>query len=194
MNADDPIQFVVISVLPGDAAAKVEAARREATLLTGSRAALAWPPHVTLRTGAMVPSGRVSEFVDAMGRALGAWRPFALRTEGIVRETYPADDGSTHNLVAWQVPLDAPLADLHRRLLGCTLWQRRPQPPFHPHLTLAFDDLDDPGAARLLAAAGDRTNLYPARLAWTCDKVCLHRNVGGRWEEFHAWWPELTRS
>jgi len=192
--AEGSLRFVITTVLNGCAGEMVEAARREATRLSGSRAALAWPPHVTLRTGAVVPAPRVDEFVEEMGQALGAWRPFRLATTGIAHERYGAEDGSMHNLVAWSVVLDAPLHDLHRRLLSCSRWQRRPQPTFAPHLTLAFDDLDDAGAARLMAEVEWRADLFPTRLAWSCDNVCLHRWEGDRWIEHHAWRPELTPS
>jgi 2'-5' RNA ligase len=192
--AERSLRFVITTVLSGRAGEMVEAARREATRLTGSRAALAWPPHVTLRTGAEVPEPHAGEFVEAMGQALGAWRPFRLATTGIVHERYGAEDGTMRNLVAWSVVLDSPLHDLHRRLLSCGLWQRRPQPTFAPHLTLAFDDLDDAGAARLMAAVEWRAHLFPNRLAWICDNVCLHLREGERWIEHCSWRPELTRS
>jgi 2'-5' RNA ligase len=192
--AEGSLRFVITSVLNGRAGEMAEAARREATRLSGSRAALAWPPHVTLRTGAVVPAPRAGEFVEAMGHALGAWRPFQVATAEIVHERYGAEDGTMRNLVGWSVVLDAPLHDLHRRLLSCGLWQRRPQPTFAPHLTLAFDDLDDAGAARLLAAVERRADLFPTWLAWICNNVWLHRREGDRWIEHHAWRPELTRS
>jgi 2'-5' RNA ligase len=183
------VRFIIITVPPADVAARLEEARREASGLTHSRAALAYPPHVTLRTGAIVPPDSIGKFAAGMRTALGEWSPFPMRAEGLMHSVYEDHDGLSRHIVGWRVPADEPLLRVHRDLLSFRLYQRRAQPPFEPHLTLAFEDLEEQDAGRLLLHAASRPEIFPLELCWTCDRVGLYREMDESWEpffEFHA--------
>jgi hypothetical protein len=57
-------RLIIITVPPPDVAAALHRARSEAARLTGSVAALAYPPHLTLRTGAVVPADGTHAFLE----------------------------------------------------------------------------------------------------------------------------------
>jgi len=150
--------------------------------MTGSTAALAYPPHVTLRTGALVPERNVAEFAAGMAQTLGKWRAFPVRTDGLFSTTYQAQDGTPRYIVGWRVVPDACLAGLHRRLLSYERFMRRAQPAFEPHVTLAFEDLAEEQVDPLLRHATDRPRVYPPRLEWPCTSVGLYWLRDGGWE------------
>jgi 2'-5' RNA ligase len=183
------VRFIIITVPPADVAVRLERARQEASILTASRSALAYPPHVTLRTGAMVPADSIGRFAAGIRTALGPWRPFPVRAGGLMHSVYSDQDGLTRHIVGWHIVADESLLRLHRALLAFRLFQRRAQPPFEPHLTLAFEDLEEAGAELLLQHAARNPDTFPPDLCWTCDRVGLFREIDDSWEpyfEFHA--------
>jgi 2'-5' RNA ligase len=184
------VRFIIITVPPPDVAAALEAPRRAAAERSGSRAALAFPPHVTLRTGAVVPALSISEFAVGVRVALGPWRPFTIRAPGLFHTPYENGGGGLNHMVGWRVEVDEPLLRLHKALLSFDRFQRRAQPRFEPHVTLAFDDLEESDAVTLLAEARSRPDLYPPALSWTCDNVGLYRLCDETWEPYIVFHPQ----
>ncbi len=188
------VRFIIITVPPPDVAAALEAPRRAAAERSGSRAALAFPPHVTLRTGAIVPARSISEFAVGVRVALGPWRPFPIAARELFHTLYENGGGGLKHMVGWRVDLDEPLLGLHKALLSFDRFQRRPQPSFEPHVTLAFDDLEESEAAALLADTRSQPNLYPPVLRWTCDNVGLYRQCDEAWEPYIVFHPQEAGS
>lgn len=176
------VRLTIVTIPPAALCGRLTGIRSLAAALTGSRAALLHPPHVTLRTGALVPEKSIKGFALELREAIGAWRPFVLRAQGLVHTTYADEEGRQRELVAWRILPDPPLMSMHARLLTCTRWQRRPQPPFEPHLTLAYEDLTVDAAQALLQAAQADPPLYPPELSWSCSNVTLCRFDGNYWE------------
>lgn len=176
------VRLTIVTIPPAPLCGRLTGLRSLAAGLTGSRAALLHPPHLTLRTGALVPEKMIGSFVRELRQALGPWRPFTLRAQGLFHTTYPDEAGSLRHLVAWRILPDPPLVDMHVRLLTCTRWQRRPQPPFEPHLTLAYEDLAADAAESLLQAAAAQPALYVPEFSWPCANVTLCRFAADRWE------------
>jgi len=180
------VRFIIITVPPPAVANALEGPRRLAAERSGSHAALAYPPHVTLRTGAVVPALNISEFAAGIRAALGPWRPFTITARELFHTPYEDGDGDLRHMVGWRVDANEPLCKLHRDLLSFGRFQLRPQPAFEPHLTLAFDDLEEAQAEELLAYARSRPDLFPPELTWTCDNVGLFRKCDGAWEPYIA--------
>jgi hypothetical protein len=63
----DTVRFIIITVAPQPVASEIDRARRAVCAVGQSNAALAYPPHVTLRTGVRVPVDIVSAFLDEVG-------------------------------------------------------------------------------------------------------------------------------
>jgi 2'-5' RNA ligase len=176
------VRFIIITVPPPALSTLLESARAAAASRTRTCEALAYPPHVTLRTGAVVPEDSVGSFTDGLRESLGAWRPFTITTSGLFHATYPSGDGQQLHMVAWRVVADAPLMDLHARLVSYTQYRRRPQPAFEPHLTLAFEDISERDARLLLRFAEENPEAFPPELSWPCNNVGLYRKVDFHWE------------
>ena len=179
-------RFIIITVLPGATARLFDGARRLVGRIGSSRAALAYPPHVTLRTGVLVPDDMVDFFIDEFGDLLGHWAPFTVATEGIFCSTY-LDGQVRKNIVGYRVRKDAALAALNQRLLAYVSWRASDRLAFEPHLTLAFDDLGAEGAQAVSRWREANPRVLPDRFQWTCDNVTLCRKIGDKWELFASW-------
>ena len=82
MPPTDPVRFVIITTPQSDVAARIDEARRTVCRIGASQASLAYPPHVTLRTGTLVPLLQLPEFIHEFGELIGRWEPFRIRTNG----------------------------------------------------------------------------------------------------------------
>ena len=182
----ESVRFIVITTPPHDIAALIDAARQRVCAIGHSRAALEYPPHVTLRTGALVPTSMVSTFIDAFGAVVGRGDPFPIRTEGLWRTVYE-DRGREKHLVGYHVTKEPGLLALNERLLRCTTWRASNRLHFEPHLTLAFDDLDLDGYVSIDHWLNENPNGLPNGFSWTCDNVGLFRREGDRWTPYKVW-------
>ncbi len=186
MNEDGAVRFIVITTPPHEVASQIDEARRRMCEIGGSRAALAYPPHVTLRTGALVPALMISSFIEAFGAAVGRWDPFPVRTEGLWRTSY-RDGEKEKYLVGYRVAKEPALLALNERLLRCSTWRASSRIQFEPHLTLAFDDLDQDGFTRIEHWLNENPNSFPKEFSWTCDNVGLFRREGETWIPYKLW-------
>ncbi len=181
----ESIRLIIITVPPPAAAEELDRLRRQVCRISGSRAALSYPPHVTLRTGVIVPPGCMDGFIEGFGKVVGAWRPFPIRTDGLFH--FPYTDGADRKLVfGFRIRLDPPLAGLNRRLLSYTKFRKSRKRAFHPHLTLAFDDLALEGLEAAQAALST-SGMHPQSMSWPLDNVSLYRLEGARWRPFHVY-------
>jgi 2'-5' RNA ligase len=180
------VRFIIITTPPHDVAAQIDAARQRVCGIGRSSAALAYPPHVTLRTGALVPAPMVSSFIEAFGAAVGRWDPFPVETEGLWRTSY-RDGEREKYLVGYHIEKDPALLALNERLLRCSTWRASSRIHFEPHLTLAFDDLDLNGFERIEHWMNQNPEGLPRGFTWTCDNVGLFRLEGDIWTAYKRW-------
>ncbi len=173
------VRFIVITVPPEGIAEKIEEVRLRVSRIGASSAALAYPPHVTLRTGALVPVEDLPEFLEEFEEVAEGWDPFPIATDGFIRTEY--GDGVRKYLVGYRVRKDDDLSALNRRLLGCGAFRASDRLEFLPHLTLAFDDLDREGFLRVGRFMDEHRGELPSGFEWTCDNVALYRRDGGLW-------------
>lgn len=180
------VRFIIISSLPREVAERFDQARRRIQAVVRSRAALAYPPHITLRTGLLVPLEQVGSCVEDFGRIVGTWSPFPVRTDGFLLTSYR--DGQTlKHLIGYRVRKDAALAGLHERLLRYEPWRATDRLTFEPHLTLAFDDLDSEGYRKARRWFDEDPDALPGGFQWMCDNVGLFRREGAQWTLFRDW-------
>ncbi len=182
----EAVRFVVITTPPAEMSREIDTARRLIGEIGRSRAALAYPPHVTLRTGARVPAELVSTFLDAFGAAVGTWEPFPVRTAGIWQTTY-MDGEREKYLVGYRVEKSQALAALNERLLRLSTWRASNRLHFEPHLTLAYDDLDLDGYQSIERWREQTPGALPEGFAWTCDNVGLFYLEGEDWMPYKVW-------
>jgi 2'-5' RNA ligase len=183
---NEAVRFIVITTPPPEVGRPIDEARQLVSGISGSRAALAYPPHVTLRTGMLVPAALVSSFLDGFEVVVAGWEPFLIRTDGLWITSY-RDRGKEKFLVGYRVVKDPGLTTLNRRLLAYTTWRASNRLSFEPHLTLAFDDLDLDGFVRVQHWLNDSPGVLPQAFSWTCDNVGLFRREGDSWCPYKVW-------
>jgi 2'-5' RNA ligase len=182
----DSIRFVIITVLPEAAARRFNQARRRVCEIGGSRAALAYPAHVTLRTGVLVPVELAETFLEEFGEAIGMWDPFPITTEGMLLTEY-RDAEALKYLVGYRIRKDPTLMNLNERLLRYERWRASNRLHFEPHLTLAFDDLDAEGFQNIQNWLDGNPDALPSCFEWTCDNVGLYRRQHAIWTLYREW-------
>lgn len=145
------------------------------------RRALSYPPHVTLRTGALVPDDEVETWLDAFGRHIAGWEtPVPIRTAGYVYEPYEAEGVEKH-FFGYRVAETPELLAFHEYLCRFTPHIKSPGAGFRPHLSLAYDDVGEVGAARLHELVRRSPQLVAADYAWTCRSVDVYHRLADRW-------------
>lgn len=184
MNADT-VRLIVITVPPDDLCAEIDLFRREIARIGDSREALTYPPHITLRTGAIVPAEALEDYGERLERHLTGTRPFPIETASLEQSRYTAH-GALRHFVGYQIRRSEELLALNRRLLRFCDWIKSDRIDFYPHLTMAFHDLDGAGAGRVARWIAANPERVPAGFRWTCDNVGLWRRGTERWEPFRV--------
>ena len=177
----DGVRLIIITVPPPAVQAEIAELRAICSGVSRSYAAAAYPPHVTLRTGVIVPKEELGIFLDGFGGLLGGVRPFEIRTGEILFRTIPRDHGVVP-IVALEIEPSAELVSLNARLLRYAPYRASERTGFWPHLTLAFQDLTPVGLRRLENHLSTREELRSRRFSWSCDNVSLYRRCGSRWQ------------
>jgi 2'-5' RNA ligase len=182
----ETVRFIVITTPPREVSQHIDEARRLVCGISRSCAALAYPPHVTLRTGMLVPAPMVSDLIDAFEKVIGRWDPFPMQTDGLWITSY-RDREKEKYLVGYRMMKGPDLAELNSRLLAYTTWRASSRLSFEPHLTLAFDDLDLDAFVRVQHWLDDNPQVLPKGFSWTCDNVGLYRREGEGWLPYKVW-------
>lgn len=176
------MRFVIITVPPTPVADAIEALRRPWNQAVGTKEALRYPPHITLRTGLVCPDDDAPKAAEAFLSHAARCRPAVVRTQGLFFTTYGAR-GNEQHMAAWSVALSDALLALHQNLLLFTDWKKGPQGPFRPHLSLSYGDLSSQGLETLRHGLGA---LVPpvADFVWTIDHVALFHETPDGWVEW----------
>ena len=179
----DPIRFIIITVPQLEIVEKIDRFRRAIAEVGDTWEALTYPPHITLRTGALVPSEQVEGYADRFVRHLAQIEPFPIETGPLEQSTYRSE-GETRRFIGYEIVPSDPLVRLNRRLLEFRDWIKSEQREFWPHLTIAFHDLGEEGALRVKRWIEANSARVPAGFRWKCDNVALYMRGETGWEPF----------
>jgi 2'-5' RNA ligase len=181
MNKRKLVRFILITVPPLEVAVELEAVREELNRLAGSCAALNYPPHVTLRTGFLVPEEEIPNFLYEFRRCFDGEKAFHIRTDGIYCGLYEQDNGSQY-IVCYRIKKEEGLLRLNKTLLSYRKYRKSDRTLFDPHLTIAYEDLSFEGFERLRHDIENRPELRRRQFSWKCDNAGLYLKNGDRWE------------
>lgn len=175
------VRYIIITIPPQHIRREINELRAEISNDTGSKTALMYPPHITMRTGAMVPDEKTDEFITGFDRHLEDARMVEVATGGIKTTTYTKPAGKTGYLLYYDIHLTRQLEQLHTYLLEYDTFIKRKQPEFHPHLTLAFDDLTQSACANALNAIQSGAYQPVKHYKWEIDTIALYVKEKDRW-------------
>jgi len=176
------MRLIVISCPPEPQALAIDALRRKIGARVDAAEALRYPPHITLRTGLVCPDDQAEGVArDFLARA-AEHAPFTVSAESVIAADYLDSGGARRGLLAYRMAPSPELLALHQHLLTYTAWQKGPQGPFEPHLSLCYQDVT-PDDVRPLAQEfdDDIRRLCPV---WLLDRVELYRQADAGWVPF----------
>lgn len=176
------MRFVVISLPPAEIRDQIDALRRPLNALVGTHQALRYPPHITLRTGLVCPDDLAEEVSRSFLAHAAQFGPVSVVTRGVFFTSYGTPEA--RGMVGWSVEASVGLMELHRNLLAYSAWQKGPQGPYQPHLTLAFDDLTPDGVEVIRRALAHQPPVPD--FAWTVDAVALYHEGPEGWVEWSS--------
>ena len=179
---NNPTRLRIITVLPEPQASTLRLLMDTLGDLAGSHVARSYPPHVTLRTGALVPETELESYVKGFRNHLGSSRPFEVETDRFVHQTYDSV-GVTKHFFGYTVKESMGLMELHTGLIKYDRYMKRDAPPFWPHLSVAYDDISDEGGRAITERLKGDPGAIPEGFSWGCDSVSLYRKVDGMWNE-----------
>jgi len=183
---NEPIRLIIITVPPPAVAAELETLRRALCDRYRAPWALAYPPHVTLRTGVLVPPEAMPAFLGTFGTLFEEIQPFPIRTEA-ARCGHVDLEGRRQPFVFLPVIQDDSLRRLHRTLLAYRPYCKSDKTHFEPHLTLLCDELTPEDWQALQAEVRDAPQRFGKTYTWPCDNVALFVQDGPRWVPFHVY-------
>lgn len=179
------VRFIIITVPPPDVADRIDAFRLALSEVGATLEARTYPPHVTMRTGAIVPVDEVASFAAAFVSHVGHQPRFQIETAALEQSCYEAN-GTTRYFIGYRIVESSELLAFNRHLLDFTRYRKSSATHFHPHLTIAFHDLTADRADRVAGWISNNRNLVPDRFAWTCDNVGLYHKSDGIWQVYRA--------
>lgn len=181
--ARDPIRFIIITVPPAAVAEQIDRFRRTIAEVGDTWEALTYPPHVTLRTGTLVPHEDAQRYADRLVQHLAQIRSFPVETGALQQATYQSD-GDPRHFVGYDIDRSDSLMRLHRQLLEFRQWIKGEQREFQPHLTIAYHDLSAQAASRVKRWIAANPLDVPAGFRWRCDNVALYTRGATSWEPY----------
>lgn len=183
-NNHERTRLVIISALPDNAAQAVRAIQERCCGVAGSREALAYPPHITLRTGVLVPPEEMDKFIGGFTDLVRDVAAFELRTSGILTGRLGGEYGQAP-IVCYQIASSEALASLNAQLNSYQPYRKSNRMAFHPHLSIAYGDLTEEGLIAIKRFLQEHPVLRQREIKWICDNVSLYVKEGGQWVEFH---------
>jgi 2'-5' RNA ligase len=181
----DTIRLIIITVPPPDVAAAIQGLREPLCRAYDAPWALAYPPHVTLRTGVRVPPGDMDGFLDAFGAVVASARGCAICTQP-ARCGELELEGARRPFLFLPVRKTPPLLDLHRRLLSFRTYRKSDRTDFEPHVTLLCDALPTDRWAALQEEVRQDADRFGRTFTWVCDNVSLFVQAEGHWVPYRV--------
>jgi 2'-5' RNA ligase len=176
-------RFIIITVLPHRIRNAIERFRTTLAGVSGSRSALAYPPHVTLRTGTLVPETKIPQFIDEFGWTVCNAPSCSMESEPIEKGTYN-QNGNLKYFIYYPIKKTSQVLAFHRALYAYEPFRKGEQRDYFPHLTLAFDDLTPDGRDRILDFIRERPETVPPLFRFRIDNVSLYAERGDRWQPY----------
>jgi len=136
----EALRLIIISVPPKEVYLSLEKSILKLSKLSGSVTASLYPPHITLRTGLIVPLRNLVSFLSEFSILLAGIKSFRVRTDKIIKEKMVFDNKESF-FIGYEIILDDFLYDLNKNLLSYTKFRKSDRTEFHPHLSLAYNDL-----------------------------------------------------
>jgi len=183
----DSIRFIIITLPSGENFEILQKAIQKISETGNTYTAMSYPPHMTLRTGAVVPLDEIDGFIEEFGRVVGCWRPFPVETDGLICLETGLASGKTSCFLHYRIKENRALCDLHLRLMEYRRYVKSGKRDFYPHISLGYDDFEIEGYLKVQALMQREPDFFPENFSWLCDHVALFHKPENKWEPFHIY-------
>lgn len=133
-------RFIIISHLSEQLSKLIVKEQKKLFNLTGSKEALLYPPHITLRTGALVPEDKIEHYLSSFQNNIIGINPFYIKSNSCIFDTY-IFEGKKNYFIGYSIFPEAELISLHKRLWDFSEYAKPRKKDFNPHISLAYKDL-----------------------------------------------------
>jgi 2'-5' RNA ligase len=178
-------RFIIIAVPPRSIFRKLEKLIAECAILGDTYEAASFPPHVTLRTGALVPNRDIGDFIAGFKTTCENIRQAKISTVGIHFKSYEKD-GAKRFFIGYHIEKTEQLYDLHLGLISYDVFIKDVQKEFNPHLSLAYHDLEEDSFLKLKNHIISNHDTYGSDYSWTIDAIGLYAKNDGKWKPNHV--------
>ena len=183
------VRFVIISVVPNRIAYKIKNLSQELSGLSGSKNALLYPPHITIRTGAIVPIDNIDAFVLAFRKDVDKFNAKVIYQEPLTISEIDfinyTDEGQQKHLIAYRVRKTEWLVELNKTLDESNEYKKTMYKTFHPHISLAYGDLSTFYFNKLKDHILDNKEHFCKSLSFDINDVSLFYQLdNGYWKEY----------
>ena len=174
------VRFIIITLPPPPLRDALQRFREILAAVGRTSIALTYPPHVTLRTGALVPEEDTNRFIEEFGRTVKKTQSCDILSDGIRHGTYPRN-GETGYYIFYRIALTDRLSAFHRQLASYLPYKKEGSRDFAPHLTLAFDDLTPKGRDGIMKFIEEHPEQVQPDFCFPIDNVSLYIQEKGTW-------------
>ena len=169
-------RYIIISETPDRISGLLESIRHHMAGEYGSVSALEYPPHITLRTGVVVPMDKRDIVFDSFRRLTYGSGPFSVRTDGLIFSEY----AKGKYLAGYSMAKDEALMRFNELLLTYREYRKSDKVDFQPHLTLLFDDLTKENFKNCRDSLTSKHCELPG-LQWELEEYGFYYYVRGKW-------------
>lgn len=177
------IRLIIITVPPAEIVATIESLRTPICQKFQAPWALNYPPHITLRTGVLVPKVEIPECLEKFQSLLTHQTAFPISTEKVHFDTMEYENVKK-SFLYYPVVKDHKLASLNQHLLSYRKYRKSEKTSFQPHVTLLWAHLSVE-ATQHIQSWIDQDLRYQSGFKWECDNVSLYIQDKQRWIPYH---------
>ncbi len=185
INDSSDIRLVIVSILPEPVFTEIHSIQAELSKICGSVEALAFPPHITIRTGVIVPAGEMPGFISEFGKIIGSRSQFKVKTGRLVKTEY-MENGLKKYIALYSVEKTEQLVRLNRDCLTYEKYRKSEKKEFHPHISLAYEDLSKLGFETACRHIEANQNDYERSFEFNLNNVSLLYFSSGFWETMYS--------
>lgn len=174
-------RLITITVPPQAVADEIQALREPLCRQYNALWALRYPPHLTLRTGLIVPNNKLDDVYQIFAEMVAETKPFTIHT-GTPKYKYMSYEGEEHFFLYLPVDKARELCELNRRLLNFRNYRKSDKMDFDPHLTLLWGDLTDIERNNLCQKVDAGAHPYDKIFSWECRFLSFYTQSGETWQ------------
>ncbi len=180
MNTDETTRLIIITVAQPEVAKQIQNLRSPLCHRYSAPWALRYPPHITLRTGLIVPNNKLDEVFQTFTHIVDATQPFTIQTQTTAYSQMKYED-EEHFFIYQPVQETPALMSLNQQLLTYRDYRKSDKMTFYPHLTLFWGDIPKNEEAMLRIAIDCKKNGFSKTFSWQCNTFAFYQEKEDGW-------------